>query len=111
MNVRRSLRHLCSTLRAGSSGGVGARGRGGSAGDHSQFLITPEAAKADVEPIDRAAIVPEYLERHKDSDYGFQVRVAERNYYCTYVGLALAQIFYCFCRTVLLHLLLLPPPF
>ncbi len=73
MNMRRSLRHLYSTLRGTSGGGGGGpRGRGGSNADHSQFLITPEAAKADVEPIPRANIVPEYLERHKDSDYGFQ---------------------------------------
>lgn len=58
MNLRRSFRHLCSTL----------RGR-----DHSQYLITPEAPRAaEIAPIAREALVKEYLERHKDSDYGFQ---------------------------------------
>ena len=66
MNLRRSFRHLCSTL----------RGRP----DHSQYLITPgnEALANGVKPVKevgpivRDRLVQEYLTRHKDSDYGFQ---------------------------------------
>ena len=78
MDLRRSLRHLCATLR---------RGR-----DHSQYLITPRdgdhvnmtksAANGsassghkkpvDMPPLDKSDLVQAYLERHKDSDYGFQ---------------------------------------
>eukprot|EP00095_Tigriopus_kingsejongensis_P005144 maker-scaffold100_size373717-snap-gene-2.51 protein:Tk05144 transcript:maker-scaffold100_size373717-snap-gene-2.51-mRNA-1 annotation:"receptor-type tyrosine-protein phosphatase alpha" len=57
MSLRRSFRHLYTTL----------RGR-----DHSQYLITPEAPKPEVGPIRRNDLVPAYLDRHKDSDYGFQ---------------------------------------
>lgn len=58
MTLRRSLRHLCATL----------RGR-----DHSQYLITPDnPPKREIGPIPKDNMVNEYLERHKDSDYGFQ---------------------------------------
>lgn len=57
MNLRRSFRHLCTTL----------RGR-----DHSQYLITPEVPKAEIGAIPKDGLVKAYLERHKDSDYGFQ---------------------------------------
>ena len=57
MSLRRSIRHLYSTL----------RGR-----DHSQYLITPEVPKADISPIGKDDLVPAFLDRHKDSDYGFQ---------------------------------------
>ena len=81
MNMRRSLRHFCSTLRTGGGARNGAAmtgvngGPGGS--DPSQYLISPDGtgiggAKADVAPIDRDDLVGEYMERHKDSDYGFQ---------------------------------------
>ena len=80
MDLRRSFRHLVATLRGGR--------------DHSQYLITPNgepngmkssngvvgsghnsnAAKklADLPPMKPDDLVPAYLERHKDSDYGFQ---------------------------------------
>ncbi len=78
MDLRRSLRHLCTTLR---------RGR-----DHSQYLITPRDGEPvnmtkssvkgsthgghkkpfEMPAIDKADLVQAYLERHKDSDYGFQ---------------------------------------
>jgi hypothetical protein len=78
MDLRRSLRHLCATLR---------RGR-----DHSQYLITPRDGEpvhmtkssangsaggghrkpVDLPPLDKSDLVQAYLERHKDSDYGFQ---------------------------------------
>ena len=80
MDLRRSFRHLVATLRGGR--------------DHSQYLITPNgepngiknsngghgigqntnAAKklADLPPMKPEDLVPAYLERHKDSDYGFQ---------------------------------------
>jgi hypothetical protein len=81
MDLRRSLRHLCATLR---------RGR-----DHSQYLITPRDGEpvnlmkssanghgasssghkkpVDLPSLDKSELVEAYLERHKDSDYGFQV--------------------------------------
>ena len=80
MDLRRSFRHFVATLRGGR--------------DHSQYLITPNgepngiknsngghgigpntnAAKklADLPPMKPEDLVPAYLERHKDSDYGFQ---------------------------------------
>ncbi len=76
MDLRRSLRHLCTTLR---------RGR-----DHSQYLITPRDGEpvnltksngsagtghkkpVDLPSLEKSELVQAYLERHKDSDYGFQ---------------------------------------
>ena len=58
MDLKHTFRHFCSTLR-----GVG----------HSQFLLTQENfAIPDLPPIDKSGMVAAYLERHKDSDYGFQ---------------------------------------
>eukprot|EP00094_Tigriopus_californicus_P001276 TCALIF_01236-PA protein Name:"Similar to Ptp69D Tyrosine-protein phosphatase 69D (Drosophila melanogaster)" AED:0.07 eAED:0.07 QI:0/0.91/0.84/0.92/1/1/13/255/1330 len=57
MSLRRSFRHLYTTI----------RGR-----DHSQYLITPEVPKPEIGPIHKNDLVSAYLERHKDSDYGFQ---------------------------------------
>ena len=58
MDLKNTFRHLCSTLR-------GVR--------HSQFLLTQENfSSPDIPPIDKSGLVAAYLERHKDSDYGFQ---------------------------------------
>ena len=58
MDLKHTFRHFCSTLR-----GVG----------HSQFLLTQENfSSPDLPPIDKSGLVAAYLERHKDSDYGFQ---------------------------------------
>ena len=59
MDLRRSLRHFCSTFRRGTR-------------DHSQYLITPETTATEIGPIARPDLVQAFLERHKDSDYGFQ---------------------------------------
>ena len=59
MNLRRSFRHLCDTLRGGR--------------DHSQYLITQgDPPRAEVGPISRDDMVKESLGRHKNSDFGFQ---------------------------------------
>lgn len=58
MDLKHTFRHFCSTLR-----GVG----------HSQFLLTQENFHTpDLPPIEKDGMVSAYLERHKDSDYGFQ---------------------------------------
>jgi len=58
MDLKHTFRHFCSTL----------RGRG-----HSQFLLTQDVFNPpDMPPIERDGMVAAYLERHKDSDYGFQ---------------------------------------
>ena len=58
MDLKHTFRHFCSTI----------KGRG-----HSQFLLTQDAlSQPDLPPIDKAGMVAAYLERHKDSDYGFQ---------------------------------------
>jgi protein-tyrosine phosphatase len=65
MDLKHTFRHFCSTLRRG----------GGSAGGHAaQFLLTQDnfTTAPDLPPIEKAAMVAAYLERHKDSDYGFQ---------------------------------------
>ncbi len=60
MNLRRSIRHLCTTLRGGRP-------------DHSQYLITQaDAPKQEISPIPKDAVVKEYMQRHKNSDFGFQ---------------------------------------
>ena len=66
MDLKHTFRHFCSTLRRG--------GDGGSGGHAAQFLLTQDnfATAPDLPPIDKAAMVSAYLERHKDSDYGFQ---------------------------------------
>ena len=54
MNLRRSFRHLCDTLRGGR--------------DHSQYLITQgDPPRAEVGPICRADMVKEWNTRHKNS--------------------------------------------
>ena len=56
MNLRRSFRHLCDTL------------RGGGGRDHSQYLITQgDPPRAEVGPIGRADMVKEWNTRHKNS--------------------------------------------
>lgn len=58
MDLKHTFRHFCSTI----------KGRG-----HSQFLLTQDAlSQPDLPPIDKNGMVAAYLERHKDSDYGFQ---------------------------------------
>jgi len=58
MDLKHTFRHFCSTI----------KGRG-----HSQFLLTQDAlSQPDLPPIDKTGMVAAYLERHKDSDYGFQ---------------------------------------
>jgi len=58
MDLKHTFRHFCSTI----------KGRG-----HSQFLLTQDALMPpDLPPIDKNGMVGAYLERHKDSDYGFQ---------------------------------------
>jgi len=68
MDLKHTFRHFCSTLRGG--GGVG-----GGGGHAAQFLLTQDnfASAPDLPPIDKAAMVAAYLERHKNSDFGFQV--------------------------------------
>jgi protein-tyrosine phosphatase len=70
MDLKHTFRHFCSTLRRGGDGGL-------SGGHAAQFLLTQDnftaASAADLlPPIDKDAMVSAYLERHKDSDYGFQ---------------------------------------
>jgi len=58
MDLKHTFRHFCSTI----------KGRG-----HSQFLLTQDVlSQPDLPPIDKNGMVAAYLERHKDSDYGFQ---------------------------------------
>ena len=58
MDLKHTFRHFCSTI----------KGRG-----HSQFLLTQDAlTPPDLPPVNKTGMVGAYLERHKDSDYGFQ---------------------------------------
>ncbi len=68
MDLKHTFRHFCSTLRGGGGGG-------GGGGHAAQFLLTQDnfASAPDLPPIDKAAMVAAYLERHKNSDFGFQV--------------------------------------
>jgi len=65
MDLKHTFRHFCSTLRGGGSG---------NGGHAAQFLLTQDnfTTAPDLPPIDKAAMVGAYLERHKNSDFGFQ---------------------------------------
>ena len=58
LDLKHTFRHFCSTI----------KGRG-----HSQFLLTQDhLTPHNLPPVDKKGMVKAYLERHKDSDYGFQ---------------------------------------
>ena len=58
LDLKHTFQHICSTI----------KGRG-----HSQFLLTQDhLTPHNLPPVDKKGIVKAYLERHKDSDYGFQ---------------------------------------
>ena len=58
LDLKHTFRHFCSTI----------KGRG-----HSQFLLTQDhLTPHNLPPVDKKGMVAAYLQRHKDSDYGFQ---------------------------------------
>ena len=58
LDLKHTFQHICSTI----------KGRG-----HSQFLLTQDHLNPhNLPPVDKKGMVKAYLERHKDSDYGFQ---------------------------------------
>ena len=58
LDLKHTFQHICSTI----------KGRG-----HSQFLLTQDhLTPHNLPPVDKKGMVKAYLERHKDSDYGFQ---------------------------------------